>query len=273
MENDGQQLNAGDIQGASPAPAGDQGVQQQPDGAAPKAQGAAPDPAGQPQGGGDGQMVPSYRLRQVTERYRQLEQHTLGLQQRLEALEKGGGRQAQPAPQEDRETAAIREQFSKMFPTLAKLNDFDIAKLEEILQTQPAQQQQWEQYWTNVGQNSLRNLQAKITEVYGEKTDPTTRGVFEAAFISWVERDPEARERYLSQDPSLIDDFWKRTTAAVLDPVRKNAAAQIAQRVGRVERLPSAAKSNTALPGAKPQKPKTEEELHDAAWDAMASSR
>lgn len=270
MDNDGQGTQpTGEITGGAPATPDGQG---QPQGTQPAATapGGTPDPNAQPQGG-EGQMVPSYRLRQVTERYRMLEQHAQGLQQRLEALERGS-RQA-PAPQEDRETAQIREQFSKMFPTLAKLNDFDVAKLEEILQSQPAQQQQWEQYWTNVGQNSLRSLQAKITEVYGEKTDPTTRGVFEAAFISWVERDPEAKERYLSQDPSLIDDFWKRTTAAVLDPVRKNAAAQIAQRVDRVNRLPSAAKSNTALPGAKPAKPKTEEELHDAAWDAMASSR
>ena len=217
-------------------------------------------------------MVPSYRLREVTERYRTLEGYAVQLQQRLEALEKRSGTQ-QEKPQDDAETRAIRDQFAKMFPNLARLNDIDLERLNAVLDTQPQQQQQWEQYWTNVGQNALRTLQSKVSEVYGDKVDAMTRSVFESAFISWVERDPEARERYLSQDPSLVEDYWKRMAAHVLDPVRKNAAAQVAQRVGRVERLPTAARSNTALPAQKPPKPKTEDELHAAAWDALNSAR
>jgi hypothetical protein len=270
MDNEQGVVNNGETQGGSPTPSGDQGVQQQPPaGSAPTAQGAAPDQQGQPQGG-DGRMVPSYRLREVTERNRQLEQYAVGLQKRLEALEARQGT-AQEKPQDDRETQLIREQFSKMFPNLAKLNELNVDQLSQVLNTAPQQQQQWEQYWQNIGQNTLRGLQSKITEVYGEKVDPVTRGVFESAFISYVERDPDARERYLSQDPSLVEDFWKRATAAVIDPVRKSAAAQVAQRVQRVERLPSAQRSNTAIPGQKPPKPKTEDEMHDAAWNAMQS--
>jgi hypothetical protein len=215
-------------------------------------------------------MVPSYRLREVTERYRQLEQYALQLQERLQA-----GQQApqQPAPQEDRETALIREQFRKVFPNLAQLDELNPQQLRGLLDVAPQQQQQWEQYWSNVGQNTLRSLGAKISEAYGEKTDPVTRGIFESAFISWVERDPEARDRYLSQDPSLVDDFWKKATAAVLDPVRKNAAAQVAQRVERVQRLPGVPRSTTAVGAPRPPKPKTEDDLHDAAWNAMLNSR
>lgn len=270
MENDGQ-LNAGEITGGSPTATADQsGQPQQTTQPGATDQGAAQGQQGQPPA--DGPMVPSYRLREVTERNRQLEAFAGQLQARLEALEKRSGT-PQERPQDDAETRAIRDQFAKMFPNLAKLNDFDPEQLSGLLQQAPQQQQQWEQYWTNVGQNTLRTLQSKITEIYGDKTDPVTRSVFESAFISWVERDPQARERYLSQDPSLVEDFWKRTNAAVLDPVRKSAAAQVSQRVDRIGRLPSAAKSNTALPAQKPPKPKTEEDLHDAAWNALSSAR
>lgn len=256
----------GTEQGETPAgspPAADQGAPQQPPPqTAATEQGAVPDQQ-------QGQMVPSYRLREVTERYRQLEQAALQMQQRLQALER-----SRPAgAPEDQETRAIREQFRKIFPNLAALDEFDPDQLKGIMQQAPAQQQQWEQYWHNVGTNALRSLQSKVSEVYGDKTDPVTRSIFENAFISWVERDPEAQQRYLSQDPTLVDDYWKKATAAVLDPIRKNAAAQVAARADRIGRLPSVPRSTTAIGAPKPPKPKTEDDLHDAAWNAVTSQR
>lgn len=215
-------------------------------------------------------MVPSYRLRQSTERYRALEAYAMQLR---EQLEQRNAPPAAPPQQDDPQTAAIREQFKKLFPNLARFEEMNPDQLRSVLESQPQQQQQWEQYWTNVGQNSLRTLQTKITEVYGEKLDPVARGVFESAFISWVERDPQARERYLSQDPQLVEDFWKRTTAAVLDPVRRSASAQVAQRVDRAQRLPSVPRSTNAIGAPRPPKPKTEEDLHDAAWNALTQAR
>jgi len=233
----------------------------------PTAQGAAPGSEPAPQ---EGQMVPSYRLRQATERYRQLEAYAMQLR---EQLEQRAAPQAAPQQQDDPQTAAIREQFKKLFPNLARFEEMNPDQLRGLLEAAPQHQQQWEQYWTNVGQNSLRTLQSKITEVYGEKVDPVTRGVFESAFIAFVERDPEARQRYLSQDPQLVEDFWKKTTAAVLDPVRRNASAQVAQRVDRAQRLPSVPRSTNAIGTPRPPKPKTEEDMHEAAWNAMNASR
>jgi hypothetical protein len=254
----------GDTSAGSPPAAETGAPQQQPTAPAAIEQGAAPDPQQQ------GQMVPSYRLREVTERYRQLEQAALAMQQRLQAVEAQSRATGQPV---DQETRAIRDQFRKIFPNLAALDEFDPDQLRGLLQQAPAQQQQWEQYWHNVGTNALRSLQAKVSEVYGEKIDPVTRSIFENAFISWVERDPEAQQRYLSQDPSLVDDYWKKATAAVLDPIRKNAAAQVAQRAERIGRLPSVPRSTTAIGQPKPPKPKTEDDLHDAAWNAALQQR
>lgn len=262
MDNFDPNVN-GDTESGSPTTPDPAAPPQQPTAPDPTAQGAASGSAPAPQ---EGQMVPSYRLREATERYRQLEAYARQLQERVESF--GKAPQA-PAPQDDPQTAAIREQFKKLFPNLARFEEVNPDQLRQLLDTAPQQQQQWEQYWTNVGQNSLRTLQTKITEVYGDKLDPVARGVFESAFISWVERDPQARERYLSQDPQLVEDFWKRTTAAVLDPVRRSASAQVAQRVDRASRLPSVPRSTNAMGTPRPPKPKTEEDLHDAAWNAL----
>lgn len=211
-------------------------------------------------------MVPSYRLREATERYRALEQYAKQLQERVERFSAPQPRQQ---PQDDPQTAAIRDQFKKLFPNLSQFEELDPSQLKELLASAPQQKQQWEQHWSNIGQNTLRTLHSKVTEVYGEKVDPVTRGVFESAFISWVERDPQARERYFGQDPQLVEDFWKRTTAAVLDPVRRSASAQVAQRVDRAQRLPSVPRSTNAIGTPRPPKPKNEDEMHDAAWNAL----
>ncbi len=211
-------------------------------------------------------MVPSYRLREVTERYRQLEEYARQLKDRVD---RASAQPPQQQPQEDPQTAAIRDQFKKLFPKLAAFEDLDPAQIKSLLEAAPQEKQQWERHWSNIGQNTLRTLHSKMTEVYGDKMDPLTRGVFESAFISWVERDPEARERYFSQDPQLVEDFWKRTTAAVLDPVRRSASAQVAQRVDRAQRLPTIPRSTNAIGTPRPPKPKTEEDLHDAAWNAL----
>lgn len=234
-------------------------------------------------GSADGQSqanVPSFRLREETERrqaveqaYAQAMQHIATLQaqiQQRQAQQPQVSQARQPGfnvPPAERER--IRQQFGAVFPELQTLAEKAEA-IQKLLDAMPNVQAQQDYYWQSVGGQFLRSLQEQATNIYGKDLSPMARRQFELGFIDWVENDPQARQRYLAQDTTLVADFWTQYRSHVLDPVRRAAAANLADQSQRLRRIPQPGTA-TPPPGQRPAKPKTEEELHDAAFAALQS--
>lgn len=158
-------------------------------------------------------------------------------------------------------------------PFLGRLLKQNPDQFFKVLEQGPQMEAQTEHYWTNVGGGYLRSLQAQASKIFGPELDPFARRAIETGFIDWIENDPEAKRRYLATDPTLVEDYWKQYESRVLDPVRRKATVPAVERGERIRRLPSSGPSTQALGKGPPAKPKTEEELHDAAWNALEEIR
>jgi hypothetical protein len=51
-----------------------------------------------------------------------------------------------------------------------------------------------------------------------------------SSFVGFVQSSPELTERY-SNDPTIVEDFWKAFTSSFIDPVRRTASATVQGRV------------------------------------------
>jgi len=253
----------GDIDPSSPQGADDTGQSSDPQDGATSVDDQSSAPA----------SVPSFRLRQETERrqaveraYEQAAQTIQALNARIASMQ--GQPQGQPQTQPGTDpNVRIREQFARVFPELAALAE-RAKDIEGLLQQAPSMSAQTEHYWTQVGSDFLRSLDGQITSVYGDKISPAARGFFQTAFINWVESDAQVQRRYLQRDPNLVTDFWTTMRSHVLDPVRRSAAVTLEQRGKQMARLPQSGPT-TPPPTRGPAKPKTEDELHDAAFAAL----
>jgi hypothetical protein len=262
------------------------GSQGEPAGAAPAGSEPAAAPAGTP-GGGDpaapaaptqpGQIpqgyVPVYRVRELAERNRQYEA-------RIRELEGAARRPAPgPEPEFNPETEAIKRQFFSLFPQAKGLfatmekNPEMLAKLEEALQVLPNVAADSEQRWVAQGAQTLRTLATEGAKIVGAELPLKARAWHEAAFIASLEADPELRNRYMRGDiEGLVREYWQDVNTNMLDPIRRSAAVKLQQRGDRVARVP------TAGPGSGPvgkggTKPKSEDDLHDQAWEALQAQR
>lgn len=234
-------------------------------------------------GQADGQAqanVPSFRLREETERRQAVETAYAQAMQTIATLQsqiQQSQQQPNPPPRQagvnipPEERERIRQQFGAIFPELNTLADKADA-LQKLLESMPNVQAQQDYYWQSVGGQFLRSLQEQATSIYGDKLSPMARRQFELGFIDWVENDPRARQRYLAQDTSLVADFWTQYRSHVLDPVRRVAAANLAEQGQRLRRIPQTGPSGPP-PGQRPVKPKTEEDLHEAAFAALQNQQ
>jgi hypothetical protein len=266
----------GDDSGAAPAGPADPSTPQQgtPDDA--QASDAAPSPAGQvPKG-----FIPQYRLREVTERNRQLAARVdyFERQQQM-AQQQPAPRPAAPAGPDDPESEVIRQQFFKLFPWAKNFqaaldaNPDLIDRLQDTVKVVPQFQSQMDQQWQAAGASALRMLSAKGGELYGGDMNPSVQRAHELAFIDRIERDPELRQRYLQGDhDALVREYWQEMTTHMYDPIRRRAAVTNQQRAVRVARVPSSGPASQALGKGAP-KPKTEEDVHEAAAQAYFQGR
>lgn len=168
--------------------------------------------------------VPSHVVRERTEAYEKV-QRELDYERRRVAALSGVTMPTAADPESD----AVRAQFAKLYPGLAKLEAM-ADKLEKAGNfdydgIRSSQQQVWDRTANQV----LQTLADKVKSTYGGgELPPKTLQRITTAFISEVENDPEMRARYEAGDGSLIDDFIKDYTGSVLDPFRRASAATAA---------------------------------------------
>lgn len=209
-------------------------------GGAPDSQAAAPatpqaatpapaTPGAAPQG-----YVPSYRLRETRES---------AMREAREAAAQEIARIRQEAdqyrsqlhaivgvqPPKDPQADAVRQQFASLFPKLAKLEE----KGEDIfglIERSGDLEAQTTHYWQSYANQTMDRLYAHAQESLGAPLTEEGKRQLHASFTGFISSSPELSARY-SQDPSIVEDFWKQFTTSFIDPVRRSSAAQVVARV------------------------------------------
>jgi hypothetical protein len=215
----------------------------------------------------DGTWIPRERLNEQQMRYE--------AQLRILQSELDRARAPKPAPQQtNAEHEAIRARLFEIAPQLKDLLDLDTRELKEMLSQRPQVEAHTQHYWTVVGAGALRQIRGGLEKLYGGKPDPFVQEGVETTFANWLKNDPEAFQRYIQQDPDLVPGFLKRYESLALDPIRRQALVSEQQRAQRRANLPPSGPRTSQLgAGQKKEKPKTEDELHEQAWEALTQQR
>lgn len=71
---------------------------------------------------------------------------------------------------------------------------------------------------------------------------------------------------------ALVRDYWQEINQHMLDPIRRKSVVSAQTRADRLSRVPSAGPSQGVV-GKPAAKPKTEDDLHDLAWERLQQER
>lgn len=170
-------------------------------------------------------------------------------------------------PPQNPEVDAIKNQFSKLYPGLAKLEE----RANDLLGLQDRAgdlESQTTHYWQSYGKQSLDRLFTLASDTMGAPLTDGGKQALHTSFLGYVQSSPELQERY-ANDPSLVNEFWKAFSSNFIDPVRRTAAAGV---VGRLPgNLPQDTPSGAPRGTPAPQMSGLDERAN-AAW-SMFSNR
>lgn len=216
---------------------GDTGASAPPAAATPAASAApaaTPQAAQPPATGGPGEgWVPSYRVRETREaalresqsqwatKEAEYQSQLKQIQSQLHAL-------VGVQPQQNPEIAAVRGQFGQLYPGLSKIEE-RANEILGILERSEGLEEQNKHYWQSYGRQTMDRLFTHAQESLGSPLTDEGKRQLHAAFTGFVQSSPELEARY-SNDPSLVQDFWKQFTSSFIDPVRRTASAAVAGR-------------------------------------------
>lgn len=229
---------------------------------------AAPASGAPPQEG----WVPSYRLREAREAAAREAQQTYAQQmQQIRAEAEQYKRQLYSLvgvqPPQNPEIAAVRSQFSQLYPGLARMEE-NAARLEELLERSGNLEQQNEHYWKSYGRQTVDRLFDEAGKSMGSPLSDEGKRMLHTSFLGWVSSSPELTERY-ANDPTIVQDFLKGFGSSFFDPIRRTATASIPGRANVA--LPQDSPSGAPrVPG--PPQPKDLDERVAQGW-AMLQSR
>jgi hypothetical protein len=178
-------------------------------------------------------MVPSYRIRETREAALREAQTQWGAREQeyksqLEAVQRQLHALVGVTPQGDPEVTAIRQQFEKLFPGLARLEQ-RAQDLEGLVDRTGDLTQQTQHYWASYGRQQLDRLFAVAEQSLGSPLTEEGKRALHTSFMGLVQSSPEMTERYAT-DPGLINEFWQQFASAFIDPVRRTAAATVETR-------------------------------------------
>lgn len=199
--------------------------------------------------------VPSYRLRETREAaLREARELLSGAEQRyqaqLEQMQQKIAALAGFAPQNhDPQTDAVRQQFSQLYPGLAKMEQ-RAADYERVLERAGDLESQTTHYWQSYGREQVNKLHSLASESVGTPLNDEAKRVLTASFIGFVQSSPEMQSRY-EQDPTLVEDFWRSYQSNFIDPVRRAGAVSMTQRIP--QGLPQDTSSGTPRATPAPQ--------------------
>ncbi len=139
-----------------------------------------------------------------------------------------------PQSEDETQNAAIRAQFAKIFPGLAKLTDEQIAKVLATAERGDNLDAATNHHWQTHSRNMLGQLSTELGDaIGGEPTERQSRAVAQA-FANLCEADPEILARYEAGDPKLIKEFVAQWKEDWYDTARRQVTADTMNRQRRV---------------------------------------
>lgn len=263
------------------APAGGTPPAQPPAAATPPAPtGGAP---ASPEGG---EVIPKHRLDEtIAERDRARAEGAAKDRQIAELtarLQAGGTPPAAPpapaAPTISPEDQRVRERLLQVFPELkAVLEAQDLLARKDDLLGVVGDAGRWRQNEQAITdqfvQTSVDTVFDKVAAFTlgegksGKDLNPLVQQSVVAAFSRFVASDQVRAARYERHDLTLVDEFWTAYKAAVYDPVRRDANAQLLERAGNPPAVPQGGSTTPPVPPApKPADNNDEDAVHANAW-------
>jgi hypothetical protein len=214
--------------------------------------------------------VPPYRLREQTQRFEQsLQAERARWQAEKEAYEAKVRALVGVTPPENPQIDEVRNQFKQVFPDLDYIGS-QRAQLEEILALKDELKASMNAQWEAHNRNATDRLYKAAEQTYGQPLSDDAKRTLGASFIGYLQSNPEAYTRY-QYDTSVAEEFWKAFSDRFVDPVRRSAAVNTANRIPTG--LPQDSPSGGIQPSSAPQ-PQTQDERLRAALDVYkAKSR
>lgn len=196
---------------------------------------AVPAPAATPQAP-EG-YVPSYRLREtresaIREAQTYWAQKETEYQNQLQSVQRQLHALVGVTPQGDPEAEQIRDQFGRLYPGLSQIEE-RADRILEILDRAGDLESQNQHYWQSFGRQTMDRLYEKASSSLGAPLTEEGKHALHASFIGYVQGSPDLLNRY-TNDPTLIDEFWRAFTSNFIDPARRAATATVVDRTGAV---------------------------------------
>lgn len=215
--------------------------------------------------------IPYDRFNEVVRERQQLQGRLTEMERQIAALT---GIQRPPAPPEpeDPRIAEVRNDLFKVVPWLQRLERVaQVAdRLPQMVETLPQIQQDTESYWNGVAQQTMTRVFTESAQALGtEKLSPRQQAMIHREFVEFVGSSPDIERRYNLQDPAIVADFVRSLSDDLLTPMRRRAEASVESRRERASRVPQGGTSSPAVGSAPPAKPKDEDALFSAAFQAF----
>lgn len=274
---------AGDPNAAPPA---------DPAGGTPPAQPPATPPAptgGAPASPEGGEVIPKHRLDETIadrDRYRTLVETQA---RQIEALLQRLGTPATPpaadpnappaAPELTPQDRQIRERLLSVIPELSRLPEvLELLSKKDDLLGVVGDAGRWREneqaitdQFVQTSVDTVFDRVAAFTLGEGKKgkdLNPLVQQSVVAAFSRFVASDAGRRDRYERHDLTLADEFWTAYKAAVYDPIRRDANAQLLERAGSPPAVPQGGSQTPPTPPApRPADGIDEDTVHTNAWN------
>lgn len=207
----------------------------------------------------DGQVppgwVPSYRLREareaaVRQAQNEFSQREAAIRAEADQYRRQLHSLVGATPSANPEIDAVRQQFAQLYPGLSKMEE-RTAQLEALLERAGDLESQTSHYWQSYGRQAMDKLFTHAATSLGAPLTDEGKRALHSAFTGFVQSSPELTERY-SNDPTLVEDFWRAFSSSFIDPVRRTATAQVVGRaangMGLPQDTPSGAPRATPAP-------------------------
>ncbi len=257
IEGQDGQVSAGESNQPSSTPGSDQGGQQ-PQGQQPQAQQPQAQQPDRRDAGLLADLQRERKARQAAEaRHAQYEADLASERRRVQALA-GVTPQSPEAADQD----AIRQQFSQLFPGLAKLNNDEmIEKLQKLLSSSDMHEETTKRYWSDRAAQMTNGVIDVIKkELGGDLSERQVRNI-RSAYASAAERNPEFLARHEEGDPTLITEFAKEFIEDWFEPARRKVTQQ---QLDRNRNVPQGRDRSFGAPKPKAIDFKNEKSVEDA---------
>lgn len=160
---------------------------------------------------------------QQAQMQQQYEARLAQVQQQLHAL-------VGVTPPQNPEVQAVRDQFGQLYPGLSRIEE-RAEQLMGLLEKSNDLESQNNHYWQSYGRQTMNRLFEHASTSLGSPLSEEGKRQLHAAFTGYVSSSPELTARY-TNDPTLVDDFWRAFTSSFVDPVRRASSASVIERTG-----------------------------------------